>query len=137
MRKMSESDQGSSSDDDQMPTRRVAQSDLFTKKGVPLADQQIQLKDEFKRQAGMTGNSDSEELLVKKPVQPQSDEEPVQQKKPAKKEAKLVTDKELLARFFGQDSELNAEDKFLRSYILNEGWKEAGGKRLTKDKEVM
>jgi len=48
-----------------------------------------------------------------------------------------VTDKELLARFYGNDNDLNAEDKFLRNYILNEGWKEAGGHKLTKDKEIM
>jgi hypothetical protein len=43
-----------------------------------------------------------------------------------KKEAKLVTDKELLARFYGNDQELNAGEKFLRNYILNEGWKDSG-----------
>lgn len=48
-----------------------------------------------------------------------------------------MTDKELLARFYGQDSELNAEEKFLRNYILNEGWKEASGSRLMRDKEMM
>lgn len=48
-----------------------------------------------------------------------------------------MTDKELLARFYGNDNDLNAEDKFLRNYILNEGWKEAGGHKLTKDKEIM
>lgn len=48
-----------------------------------------------------------------------------------------MTDKELLARFYGQESELNAEDKFLRNYILNEGWKEASGSRLMRDKEMM
>ena len=63
---------------------------------------------------------------MKKKVQHHSDEEPVP-KKSNKKEANLITDKELLARFYGHDSELNAEEKFLRSYILNEGWKEAGG----------
>lgn len=65
------------------------------------------------------------------------DELPAPRKKTKSKEASLVTDKELLARFYGHDSSLNAEDKFLRNYILNEGWKEAGGSKLTKDKEIM
>jgi protein KRI1 len=54
-----------------------------------------------------------------------SDHEP-SKKKQVKKEAKLVSDKELLARFYGNDQELNAGEKFLRNYILNEGWKDSG-----------
>jgi hypothetical protein len=46
--------------------KKVAQSDLFTKKGVPLVDQQNQIKNEFKRQAEIA--SDSDDLLVKKKV---------------------------------------------------------------------
>ena len=38
----------------------------------------------------------------------------------------LVTDKELLARFYGNDVDLDDGEKFLRSYILNEGWKDKG-----------
>lgn len=37
---------------------------------------------------------------------------------------KLVTDTELLARFYGEDDALDHNEKFLKSYILNEGWKE-------------
>ena len=41
----------------------------------------------------------------------------------------LVTDTELLARFYGgNDNNLDHNEKFLRSYILNEGWKEKGGR---------
>lgn len=37
---------------------------------------------------------------------------------------KLITDKELLQRFWGDDNKLGKADKFLRNYILLEGWKE-------------
>lgn len=37
--------------------------------------------------------------------------------------ARLVTDKELLARFYGDDSNLDKTEKFLRNYILEEGWR--------------
>jgi len=41
----------------------------------------------------------------------------------------LVTDTELLARFYGDnDDNLDHNEKFLRSYILNEGWKEKASK---------
>ena len=39
---------------------------------------------------------------------------------------KLVTDKELLARFYGKEANLDEDEKFLRNYILNEGWKDKG-----------
>ena len=62
---------------------------------------------------------------------------------PGKKQeqVKLVTDTELLARFYGNDDELDHKDKFLRSYILNEGWKEKAAKnashnRLTNQEPV-
>ena len=45
---------------------------------------------------------------------------------------KLVTDTELLARFYGDDDELDHKEKFLRSYILNEGWKEKQGGKNSK-----
>lgn len=46
-----------------------------------------------------------------------------------KKEMKLVTDTELLSRFYGEhEEELDHNEKFLRNYILNEGWKEKAGK---------
>lgn len=37
---------------------------------------------------------------------------------------KLVTDEDLLKRFYGNDKELTSTDKFLRNYILLEGWKD-------------
>jgi hypothetical protein len=37
----------------------------------------------------------------------------------------LVSDQELLARFYGVAGEkLDASERFLRNYILNEGWKD-------------
>ena len=36
----------------------------------------------------------------------------------------LVTDTELLARFYGADDKLDASERFLRNYNLNEGWKD-------------
>ena len=47
---------------------------------------------------------------------------------PKDKEMKLVTDKELLARFYGKEADLDEDEKFLRNYILNEGWKDRGQK---------
>ena len=49
-------------------------------------------------------------------------------KKP--KEMKLVTDTELLARFYSKDETLDESEKFLRNYILNEGWK-SGAKPIS------
>ena len=96
----------SSSDDEEVAAKKVFKSDLFTKKGVTLVDQQNAIKDEFKRQAGMAEVSDSDDLLVKKKVQREDSEEEYVPKKEKKREAKLVTDKELLARFYGQENEL-------------------------------
>ena len=36
---------------------------------------------------------------------------------------RLVTDKELLSRFYGNEGDLDRTDKFLRNYILQEGWR--------------
>lgn len=58
------------------------------------------------------------------------DEEGLLQKsRKGKGEMKLVTDTELMARFYGEgDGELDHTEKFLKNYILNEGWKEKAGK---------
>ena len=146
LRKMSNSSQSesdSSDSDGEAVAKRATKGDLFTKKGegVPLFEQQMKIKDEFKRQANLAESSDSEDLLVKKKVQRDQDSDgepaPRKQVKKEKKEATLVTDKELLARFYGNDQELNPGEKFLRNYILNEGWKDAGAMKLTKDKEAL
>ena len=46
---------------------------------------------------------------------------------------KLVTDTELLARFYDENDELDPNEKFLKSYILNEGWKEKASRRPEPD----
>jgi hypothetical protein len=63
---------------------------------------------------------------LKKKVQDDSDDddEPAFKVKETGKTAKLVTDQELLARFYGQNETLDPTDRFLRNYILNEGWKD-------------
>jgi hypothetical protein len=45
-------------------------------------------------------------------------------KKSKRREVKLVTDEDLLKRFWGNDNQLDQTDKFLRNYILLEGWKD-------------
>jgi len=42
---------------------------------------------------------------------------------------KLVTDVDLLKRFYGDNTNLDSADKFLRNYILLEGWKDKGGSK--------
>ena len=66
------------------------------------------------------------------PDRPQIDEKPLKTSSENKKELKLVTDTELLARFYGNEAELDHKEKFLRSYILNEGWKEKASHKSAK-----
>jgi hypothetical protein len=51
-----------------------------------------------------------------------------EKKQKKKKEMALVTDKELLKRFYGDESQLDDTDKFLRNYILLECWKDKKAK---------
>ena len=46
---------------------------------------------------------------------------------------KLVTDVDLLKRFYGDNTNLDSADKFLRNYILLEGWKDKGNKKNPMD----
>jgi hypothetical protein len=42
-----------------------------------------------------------------------------------KREMKMETDGEIMARFYNESGvKLSKNDKFLREYILNDGWKE-------------
>ena len=49
-----------------------------------------------------------------------------------KKEMPLVTDEDVMKRFYGDDNKLDNTEKFLRNYILLEGWKDKfkGGSKL-------
>jgi protein KRI1 len=53
----------------------------------------------------------------------------------AKKEMNLVTDTDLLKRFYGDDSQLDQTDKFLRNYILLQCWKDKSGPGKSKVQE--
>lgn len=48
----------------------------------------------------------------------------MKRKQAKKREMKLITDKDLMQRFYGDDKQLDEKDKFLRNYILLEGWKD-------------
>jgi hypothetical protein len=74
------------------------------------------LKQEFK-QAAETGD---DLLLVKKKKKLESDSE----QQESEEQHHLVTDKDLLARFYGANEDLEPTERFLRNYILNEGWKD-------------
>jgi hypothetical protein len=39
----------------------------------------------------------------------------------------MVTDTELMSRFYNENgASLDKQDRFLKNYILNEGWKDKG-----------
>ena len=115
--------------------RAKKESTLFEKIGVPYTEQEFKDKQDFKEKAFAADEEGSEdEFLVqkkKKDVDSESEESTGEEKTKKKKqikddkpqEMKLVTDTELLSRFYGKDSELDEGEKFLRNYILHEGWK--------------
>jgi protein KRI1 len=47
----------------------------------------------------------------------------------------MVTDTDLLKRFYGDESQLDSTDKFLRNYILLQCWKDKGGNAKSKLQE--
>lgn len=79
------------------------------------------MKQDFK--VGADEDSGADDLLVKKPRRKDSDSDVPMEEEPVPKH--LVTDHELLSRFYGVEGEkLDASERFLRNYILNEGWKD-------------
>lgn len=99
---------------------------------MPQQDEENQIKSQFKAQA-VDEDSDADDFLKVKKADNESIDEsdgqevPVREKKASKGEMKLVTDTELLARFYGENDELDHNERFLKNYILNEGWKEKSG----------
>jgi len=91
-------------------------------KGLTIAEEQRRLKDDFKAVAEKDDTDD--ELLVKKSKHKNSDSDEQMEEAPEPVNKHLVTDTELLARFYGGDDKLDASERFLRNYILNEGWKD-------------
>lgn len=52
-----------------------------------------------------------------------------------KREMQLVTDTDLLKRFYGDEGQLDQTDKFLRNYILLQCWKDKGDLKASKVQE--
>lgn len=118
-----------SSSDDEM------QNIFMRKKGQKetLREEEDRLKKEFKQAAD---REDDDDDFLKKvgndSEEDQEDEEDIPEdlealkvdkvltvaQKKAKKELNLVTDQDLLKRFYGDESQLDKTDKFLRNYIL-------------------
>ena len=91
-----------------------------TTKGETKFEEQARLKAEFKQQAEA---SEDDDILVKKTKEDysSSDEE---ERAPTKKAMNLDTDKDILQQLYGQDEKgLDNTDRFLRDFILKEGWK--------------
>jgi len=99
-------------------------TNVFKKKGqgLTIAEEQRRLKQEFK--AGAQENDSADDLLVKKPRRRDDSDSDTPMEEPEDDNKHLVTDHELLARFYGADDKLDHQERFLRNYILNEGWKD-------------
>jgi protein KRI1 len=80
------------------------------------------LKADFKS-AAQASDSDEGGFVVKGKRKDLSDSEPDEKEADEGTTGRLVTDKELLARFYGEEKSLDKSDRFLRNYILQEGWK--------------
>ena len=94
---------------------------MFKPKGRTIAEEQRRLKDDFKT-AAQASDSDEGGFVVKGKRKDLSDSEDEAPEVEAEA-GRLVTDKELLARFYGDDNQLDRTDRFLRNYILQEGWR--------------
>ena len=152
------SDDEDESDDDSDSNKK---EHLFKKKskGETLAEEEARLKREFKKAALVESEASNEEsdedesdgFLKKKGGEDNEDNESSEEsevpddlltlktdkvltiaQKKAKKELNMVTDKDLLQRFYGNEAELDQTDKFLRNYILLQCWKDKGNKSSSK-----
>ena len=119
-------EEGASASDSQ-DSDRDDRDDVFRKRGtgMTVAEEQKRLKQEFKR-AAATEVGDADFLVKKKRRESSEEEDSVGEDAAESEDGKmhLVTDKELLARFYGAADKLDPQEKFLRSYILNEGWRD-------------
>lgn len=110
------------SDDSHSDSDDSAKDGIFVKKGKTIADEEKRLKQQFKEQAVASDSGD--DLLVKKPKRKDSSASSQEAApEPEEEGERLVTDKDLLARFYGDNSSLDPTERFLRNYILNEGWR--------------
>ncbi len=113
---MLKEDDGESEDEDMFRNKKPGKETA--------ADEQARLKREFK--AAISGQEDIS-LTKKETTQQEMDVEDMEYDKFIKQQrSKQLGEKEVLKRFWGQDSKLSKEDQFLRNYILAEGWKDRG-----------
>lgn len=104
-----------------------------------MAEEQKDLKQAFKAQ--LSGDSSDDDLLVKVGNQAAESDDgaPVKVVKKKASEMEMVTDTDLLARFYEDEggNKLSSSDKFLRNYILNEGWKDKGAMQQEQKAKIM
>ena len=90
-----------------------------------MAEEEARIKAEFKK-AAKKDDSDSDDFMVKK--KGTEDIEPLAAPSASKKQfntLNLQSDKDVLQQIYGgDDSNIDNTDKFLRSYIFSEGWKD-------------
>jgi len=137
-----------SSDDDQMFTNKPL------KGGETLFEEEQRLKREFKEKARIeepAEESDEDFLKKKRNEESGAEEDSIPEdienlkpdkvlkvaKKKIKKELKMETDMDLLKRFYGDESQLDSTDKFLRNYILLQCWKDKGNSSKSKLQETI
>ena len=75
------------------------------------------MKADFKS-AAQASDSDEGGFVVKGKRKDLSDSEDEEKEVDEGTTGRLVTDKELLARFYGEEKSLDKSDRFLRNYIL-------------------
>jgi protein KRI1 len=111
----------------------VENMDLFQKGNKEtMAEEEARIKAEFKKAAaGETSSSHSSsasdnDILIKKNKSNHGQEDSEQEEAPKSriKEMQLQTDEDILKQIYGNDKNMDKTDKFLRNFILSEGWKD-------------